>query len=40
MFKTLKRFFNEVSSEGQRIESNLRKAKEEYRNENSSYMNF
>ena len=40
MFKTLKRFFNEVSSEGQRIENNLRKAKEEYRNENSSYMNF
>jgi hypothetical protein len=40
MFKTVKRFFEEVSSEGQRIENNLRKAKDEYRNDSSSYMNF
>ncbi|MGP3778117.1 hypothetical protein ACTWKD_04715 [Halanaerobium saccharolyticum] len=40
MFETVKRFFEEVSSEGQRIENNLRKVKDEYRNDSSSYMNF
>ncbi|MFP4199570.1 MULTISPECIES: hypothetical protein [Halanaerobium] len=41
MFKRVIRFFDEVSSEGQRIENNLREVKEQYRNENtSSYMQF
>ena len=40
MLKTVKRFFNEVSSEGQRIENNLREVKDQYRNKNNSYMQF
>ncbi|TDO84635.1 hypothetical protein DFR79_12046 [Halanaerobium saccharolyticum] len=41
MFEKVKRFFNEVNSEGQRIENNLREVKDQYRNnENSSYMQF
>lgn len=40
MLKQMMRFFNEVSSEGQRIENNLREVKEEYRNDDINYMNF
>ena len=41
MLKRVKRFLNEVSSEGQRIENNLREVKDQYRNNNnSSYMQF
>ena len=40
MFDSVKRFFNEVSTEGRRIEKNLREVKNEYSNDEMNYINF
>ncbi|SFL70191.1 hypothetical protein [Halanaerobium salsuginis] len=41
MLKRMIHFIDEVASEGKRIENNLRKVKNEYRNdEYNGYMNF